>query len=552
MQKTICFLTNNYVFVNLSGFEFKPERGNITCSDLKQALNFLTSWSKKTPVVVYCDLNKLGEDIISSLLSTDIKVLAKADGQPKFTNDLYDVKGRFMVYNATRKNISEIAYKYDGLVVHFINSVNVCEFAPDDPKEVISCVRWFMANCIDKVKVSGASYAWDCFKGEFDNFKELFPKLPEGIIDMMQAAVVSGWCYVNPEYKNKGIDEPVEVIDKNSMYASELAYSYMPYGLPEVDIKDLPNGLEEVLEDTRYFYFIDADIRLLGLKKGCFPFLTDTRTHHFLPTVYLSNTAVDVTNSRLVGAYKEKYDPLDWIAKNNILPVRFVLTEAEYSLMKECYYFQVERVNRVLGFKKSDTLFRSFMEKFYRLRKGNEVDNYCSKKVLVSVLGKFMHGNEFETLIYSKPDKDSLQSEVINSSSSASYLPLYVACLSLARCSTIHDALEYGKHFVYADTDSVHHTGKTLQDIGTGLGQYKLERMAERSIYIKKKAYINECQGSHIIKMSGMQAATNAFLKSKLDAGELDLSEVKSNFSIDAPDNNGEMLRITIRKELEQ
>lgn len=552
-----CYLSTDFEVSDFSGGESKK------FDDLHAALNYLIQLTAAADIVCYTLLNEIGETILHDMLSAGCEVYAKKDGIPKFFDDL-DKIPRGMVYNATSKNISDIGIKWikRGGKLHLINAVNICEYAPDSPEDVGNCLKWYRANCSPDYAVSGASYAFGVFRRMVNQSR--FPALPDSIFETLQAGIVGGWNYVN---KAGEVVKNVTTLDKNSMYADFLRNSYLPYGLPvQVGSIETPEELMEYADNlpADKFSFIDFDACLLDLKEGAFPFLTDTRTHLFNPTKYLTSTAV-VNKFMTTGYVKLPFaqtglTPEEYEQRHNIKPVRFVLTVPEFNLMRECYTVHITAINAVLEFSADNTIFRDFVDNFYSLKAAANDDKcarYCAKKCLTSVLGKFCKNKQFEITLYRLPegDQDGLQSEITYQATKGSYLPIYVATVSLARVAIINDAMRCGSEsFCYSDTDSLHITGATPDGlpVGAGLGEYKIEHKSSRAIYIKHKAYILQDAetGAYTVHVAGMQRATAAWLADGLKTGAIDLAEVKAGYNFDAPDNHGEILHFGFHADL--
>lgn len=541
MDSVSCFLDskNNITWFKGDSKEVKA------CETLHYALNYLITLNELYDITVYTPLNDSGEKIIHDLMMAGCVVLAKSNRIPKFVDDLHGKK-KMMVYNATKKNISDMAVSWQGKgIIHLINSVNICEYAPDSADDVRFCVEWFKLHCGGADKVSGAAYAFDAFKKTVD-FSS-FPTLPEDLYNTLSAGIVGGWNYINPVYEGKVV-ENITVLDKNSMYADFLRHCYLPFGLPvnspviNTD-SELLDYIHELPRDK--FVFIDADIKLFSLKPGCYPFITDTRTHLFPPNKYLSDTGV--------------VNPFDKDSTPEYMPIEVVLTAPEYKLMAECYDYELTKVNQVITFNAAADMFKRYIDTFYA-EKAAAADSpaarYCAKKCLTSVLGKFCKPLQFEVTLYSidRDNPDSLTSEIVYQPTKGSYLPVYVAAVSLARVDIIRDAISCGAGFCYSDTDSLHITGEVPEDlpISNDLGCFKIESEASRAIYIKRKAYILqlEVSGEYKIKIAGMQGATAEWLNNQLTGGNIGLSELRAGFHFTAPDNHGELLEFTFHADI--
>lgn len=80
-------------------------------------------------------------------------------------------------------------------------------------------------------KFTSASEALLEFKRTI-NYRQTFPLLDDDIDAYLRKAYRGGWAFVNPVFKDRIIDQAIEVYDINSMYPSTMLNYPMPCGYP--------------------------------------------------------------------------------------------------------------------------------------------------------------------------------------------------------------------------------------------------------------------------------------------------------------------------------
>ena len=91
------------------------------------------------------------------------------------------------------------------------------------------------------------------------------------------------------------------------------------------------------------------------------------------------------------------------------------------------------------------------------------------------------------------------------------YLPMAIFITSYARFKTISSAQKVYKNFCYADTDSIHLTNISKEEVEKlievddyKLGAWKLESEADIGYFIRAKTYIEKSKNELNIKCAGM------------------------------------------------
>lgn len=334
-------------------------------------------------------------------------------------------------------------------------------------------------------KYTSASEALSKFK-ETVNFRELFPILDYETDSYLRKAYRGGWSFVNPLYKNKEINLPIEVYDINSMYPSKMLKYPMPYGKPKF-IEGSP---------IRDYYFIARVMLCLELKPN------------HLPTLQIKSRKVCLelgikSTDYITTTYGKFYE--------------VTLTNFDLELIYNHYDYEIEFLDHY-AFKAKIGIFDEYVNKWKEVKehaKNGSIERYLAKLYQNSLYGKFGSRTEEQQKIpYLKDGR--LAFEL---SEPEQVKPNYiaVACFitSISRRDIITDAQNNYYRFLYSDTDSLHmisdkySSGDIQGEIklpihGSEYGYYKLEKVASRGKYLRSKLYIEETENGVDVVGAGM------------------------------------------------
>ncbi|MGQ7385677.1 DNA polymerase [Streptococcus suis] len=282
----------------------------------------------------------------------------------------------------------------------------------------------------------------------------------------IKEAYKGGINYVNPDYQDIWIDDPVYVYDVNSMYPWIYSSKPMP------DIRTL-KPVDALSKDD--LGFVRIQYLHARCKTGRMPLLKlKTGIQHINSTHYLPD--FNVTNS-------------------------FVLTNIEYQYLLEHYdiisigkvlYLEAER-NTAL-----EEAFKTFCDHWYEEKKvgrseGDTTREWFAKLMLNSLYGKFgQFESQYQNFKYLLVDDTLAKDDVLNYIDS-----MWDADLAVASYITAYGRVHLAEtinhvgmdKFVYCDTDSVHVIGEADLNVGNELGQWKLEGISSRSKFIQPKTY---------------------------------------------------------------
>lgn len=341
-------------------------------------------------------------------------------------------------------------------------------------------------------RMTMASNALAEYKETQPGFKQLFPILGVEVDTDIRKSYRGGWTYLNPDYAEKVVGRGC-VIDKNSMYPSQMFYQTLPYGRPcwfEGEYQD----------DPAYPLYVQALSCVFELKP------------HKLPTIQIKNSMSFMTNEWLVSSHDEL--------------VNLTLTSVDLKLFLENYDVYELTYHGGWKFHAADGLFTEFIN-YYTERKiqakkeGNGSRYLLSKLVLNSCYGKF---GSNPVSIEKQPylDEGIVKYHILPpDTKDPIYIPMATFITAYSRADIITNAqhivdyslAKYGENrFVYSDTDSLHVllAPDELATIpGLELDKYKLgawdcEAVFTRAKFLRQKCYIEEIDGKFSVHVAGL------------------------------------------------
>ena len=314
-------------------------------------------------------------------------------------------------------------------------------------------------------------------------YEYFFPSLSKELYEDLKPSYKGGFTYVNKIHKKK-YRKNILVYDVNSLYPSVMRYEKLPY--------DTPRFFEGKYEfDENYPLYIQKIFVNFKIKKNHIPTIQLKHNFLFSQTEYLESS------------------------KNEVVTLH--LTNIELPLFLD--HYEILSIEYVCGYKfKAKTgFFDKYIDKWTNIKieskkQGNFALYTIAKLMLNSLYGKFGSSiittqkipylSEDDIVCYQKgeeTEKDSL------------YLPMAIFITSYARFKTISSAQKVYKNFCYADTDSIHLTNISKEEVEKlievddyKLGAWKLESEADIGYFIRAKTYIEKSKNELNIKCAGM------------------------------------------------
>lgn len=386
-------------------------------------------------------------------------------------------------------------------VISFYDSKRLLNFSPDemrgafefdgsDLQVVAKCIAFMREHGHDKNSISACAFedflSQDKLKSSTYSkqamFRRIFPKLEDKTEELCRRSYKGGWCYLKEQYKSKRGTKGF-TYDVNSLFPYVMDSCPLPLYQPV-------EFYGEYEQDDNYpLYIQEVVVDWMVLKPGKLPFLTsDFFFDKFLEDEYITKATK---------------------------PVRFVLTNVDLELMKECYEFGNIEYRTGYKFKASKVIFKEYIQKWGEVKKNNTgAKRQLAKLFLNSLYGRFALKNKFadytfelnENGIETKIFVDEYQDENM-----ISYIPLSSFVTSYARDITIRAAIANYDDFIYADTDSLHLTAeaKGIRVDDKELGAWKLEKVFNDSKFLGLKCYAEEDENGWEFKVAGLPQKTS-------------------------------------------
>jgi hypothetical protein len=307
-------------------------------------------------------------------------------------------------------------------------------------------------------------------KGEFDYH---FPQLDMFTDESIRNAYKGGWTYCDKRFSNRVIGEGL-VFDVNSLYPWVMRYCRLPVGTP-VFFKG------QYKEDNFYDLYVQRFECQFRLKKDR------------LPTVQKKG------NYRKFNESEYLFSSVNKDGEDEIVPL--TLTSVDLKLFLE--HYDVYNMEYLDGykFKSSNNIFNQYIDEWVQVKIQSELNKnkamrQIAKLMLNSLYGKFGLNPKCQS---KKVEYDSINDIVHlvdddKETRDPIYIPMACFITAYAREKTIRSAQSVYPRFCYADTDSIHITGKempsNLEVHKTKLGAWKNELEFEKAKYLRQKCYM--------------------------------------------------------------
>lgn len=355
----------------------------------------------------------------------------------------------------------------------------------DDLQVVAKCIRILEEEGLDKNTI-GANAWFDYIKNKFGNIhmaRRVFTEIDDETDEFIRRGFRGGWCYLNPKKMNKNLSG--YCLDVNSMYPWVMFNHPLPCYEP-VAFEGAPD-----FNDKRYpLFVVEVVIDYAIIREGYVPWLTS-----------------DYQLDKIIEE--------DYITRS-LKPVRAVLTNMELELLFKTYQFGHCRFVRGYKFKASQALFNEYVSKWYHQKMTTTgARREVAKHMLNNLFGKFSSKRSFDSQIFYISDRDGIEYKRILGKAKGSnlsyYLPVAVFVSAYARVHLINTANANIDSFIYSDTDSVHLSVNSLDEIkgmeidSSKLGAWKVERHFTESKFLGLKCYAEkEVDGGWVFKIAGL------------------------------------------------
>ena len=356
------------------------------------------------------------------------------------------------------------------------------EYVVTDALIVAKSVKSFLSEGMTKNTIGGNSLSdYTESIGGYKAFRSRFPVLKIEDDDFIRRSYKGGWCYANPEFCGRIINESGEVLDINSLYPSIMKSESLPMGYPE-------RFSGEYKENRKYPLFIERIKISFRIKPGHFPFIQPRHTLEAMPGEMISES-----NGK----------------------IEMTVTNVDLEMIKEHYdILSIEYLGGLM-FRSRRGMFEEFLNKWVEIKEKSEGGRrQIAKLILNNLYGKFGTNPRRATRRpFMNGSKIEYKTEGVKIGK-----PIYTALSSFVtaygRRKIVKAAYDNKENFLYADTDSIHIKGKNpinIEQDQRKLGLFKVESTFKSARYVHQKAYIEEKEeGGYIIKAAGMSEGAKA------------------------------------------
>lgn len=301
-------------------------------------------------------------------------------------------------------------------------------------------------------------------------FDYCFPELDDKTYDDIQQAVRGGINYIKEEDKKYYFD--IYRYDNNSEYpAMCMSNRLFPYGKPKYE-----KG--EFIEDEYYKIAIIHISAILSIKKDHFPCITSKQ----FSEMFEDEKMIYDSSGKMINMWITNID-LENIYENY---------DVEYIEFIEHYKFLSCEGSKMFG--------KYFFE-IYENKKNakNPLERFKYKMLMNNLIGQFAKKRKGFLIDYDNFTKYETKIRKVYNATTA-FVTAY------ARQFLLENAYKVGyKHVFYMDTDSIHTDIESFGlDVGNEIGQWKLEGVSTKSIFIKRKCYAEKINNEWDFKCAGI------------------------------------------------
>lgn len=341
-------------------------------------------------------------------------------------------------------------------------------------------------------KMTIGSNALKSYKDTQAYFQRLYPVMGVELDTDIRKSYRGGWTYLNPDYKATELGSGC-VIDKNSMYPSQMYYQPLPVGRP-----CFYEGQYELDPDyPLYIQNISCSFKLKPNK---------------LPCIQIKSGSIFKVN--------------EWLTSSNDELVNLCLTSLDLKLFLENYEVYDLSYHSGWKFKSANGLFNHYIdywtsEKIEAKQNGNGANYLIAKLMMNSLYGKF-GTNPVSVTKQPFVEDGVVRYKILDPETKEPiYIPMAAFITAYSRYNIISNAqkivdysvAKYGVNkFVYADTDSLHcllSRDEIAEIPGFDLDPYRLgawdvESEFSRAKFLRQKCYMEEVNGELSVHVAGL------------------------------------------------
>ena len=374
-----------------------------------------------------------------------------------------------------------------------------------------------------------------------EEFKRFFPDLSKTFCpidgfnnadEYIRKSYHGGFCYVKKGEENK-IHHNGSTADVNSLYPSMMhseSGNIYPYGSPEWFRGEIPDKVIKGHQQGLYYYFVRIKCAF-HVKNNKLPCIQIKNNPLYHPRKWQETSDINGVNV---------YRDIDGVIQK--CRVEMVLTCTDFQLIQDHYTIEDLEILDGCYFFARKGFFDEYINKWARIKQESKgAKRTLAKLFLNNLYGKMASSTDSSYKIPFLDEYGILKNKLVYSNEKdAGFIAIGSAITSYARNFTIRHAQKNYKHFIYADTDSIHCTCKPseLKDIkqhDTAFQYWKIENEWDKAVFVRAKTYIEhnikedgqECEPYYNIKCAGMGKNAKKVLQKRLEDKTMSLKDFR-------------------------
>ena len=363
--------------------------------------------------------------------------------------------------------------------------------------------------------------------------------------EFVRKAYHGGWCYLNPKKSEQIIKNGI-TLDVNSLYPSVMSGesgNKYPVGKPYYFTGDILKSLKS--DDIYYFVHFTCRFKI---KRGKLPFVQIRDKYIYTPNEHLTTSDFyDPIKKRYCRYYRRDIDDDDTIIDT---VCEMTMTETDFRLFRDHYNIYDLQIIDGVYFRAEVGIFDKYINIYrdLKINAKNKTERTLAKLALNNLYGKMATSdNSSFKIAYIHPSENRLSFyTVVEHNKKTGYIAVGAAITSYARDFTIRAAQKNYKHFIYADTDSIH-CDCDFDDI-RGIKKHqskflcwKQECNWDNAIFLRQKSYIEHVTHEneqkienpyYSVKCAGMPKGCIKTFAQELQNGTRKLTDFKDGLKI--------------------
>lgn len=381
--------------------------------------------------------------------------------------------------------------------------------------------------------VSGSFHGKEEYSKFFPDLSKVFCPIDgfNNVDEYIRKSYKGGWCYVKKGRENQVIKNGCTA-DVNSLYPSMMSSesgNCYPYGKPEFFYNEIPQNVIDKWHDKKAFYFVRLKCRF-KIKDGYLPCIQIKNNSMYHPRKWQETSDINGLDI---------YRDIDGNIQKAV--VELTLTCIDYELISEHYELTDVEILDGCWFYASVGFFDNYINKWAKIKQESKgAKRTLAKLFLNNLYGKMASSTDSSYKIPYLEDGILKNKLVEEHNKEAGFIAVGSAITSYARNFTIRHAQQNYKHFIYADTDSIHCNCNVselvnIRQHATAFQCWKIENEWDKAIFVRAKTYIEhtikedgeDVNPFYMIKCAGMGKGAKAVLSERLEKGQMLLTDFK-------------------------